>query len=160
MDIPTALNELVEALAEHAETMAADPDVPPDRAVAVFERVRLAAARYSDATFEASGWGSPFSEVLEDEDEDDGDGDLDDEEAGGFVDTTRLAYDPDADAAMIHVADDVPPGRAVRRIAVDLAHGTVVLDLGDSDVLLGVEVLGASRVLPAEVLGGGTDARQ
>ncbi len=69
MSIPAALNELVAALTEHAEVMSG-PDVAPERAVDVFERVRAAAAIYSDATFESSGWGSPFSDVLEDEDED------------------------------------------------------------------------------------------
>lgn len=69
MSIPAALNELVAALTEHAEVMSG-PDVAPERAVEVFERVRAAAARYSDATFESSGWGSPFSDIPEDEYED------------------------------------------------------------------------------------------
>jgi hypothetical protein len=71
MSIPTALNELVAALTEHAEVMSG-PDVAPERAVDVFERVRAAAVRYSDATFESSGWGSPFSDIFEDEEEDGG----------------------------------------------------------------------------------------
>ncbi|MEU9574082.1 hypothetical protein AB0D62_30305 [Streptomyces massasporeus] len=66
MSIPAALNELVAALKEHAEVMSGQ-DVAPKRAVDVIERVRVAAARYSDATFESSGWGSPFSDLFEDE---------------------------------------------------------------------------------------------
>jgi hypothetical protein len=69
MSVPDALNELVAALTEHAEVMSG-PDVAPERAVDVIERVRIAAVRYSDATFESSGWGSPFADIFEDEDED------------------------------------------------------------------------------------------
>ncbi|MER5966241.1 hypothetical protein [Streptomyces sp. NPDC002057] len=66
MSIPAALNELVAALTEHANVMSGK-DVAPPTAVEVIERVRVAAARYSDATFESSGWGSPFSDLFEDE---------------------------------------------------------------------------------------------
>ncbi|MFF5639709.1 hypothetical protein [Streptomyces sp. NPDC012825] len=79
MSIPAALNELVTALTEHAKVMA-EREVAPQKAVDVIERVRVAAARYSDATFDSSGWGSPFSDLFEDEDqveetEEDGSGD-------------------------------------------------------------------------------------
>ncbi|MFF0479050.1 hypothetical protein [Streptomyces sp. NPDC004284] len=74
MSIPAALNELVAALTEHAEVMS-EQEVAPRRAADVIERVRVAAARYSDATFESSGWGSPFSDLFEDEEQvEDGEG--------------------------------------------------------------------------------------
>ncbi|MFD1832202.1 hypothetical protein ACFSJS_21515 [Streptomyces desertarenae] len=69
MGVSEALNSLVAALTEHAEVMS-ERDVPPERAVDVIERVRAAAARYSDETFESSGWGSPFSDVFEEGDAD------------------------------------------------------------------------------------------
>jgi hypothetical protein len=68
MRIPAALNELVAALTEHSEVMSGE-EVAPQRAVDVMERVRAAAARYSDATFESSGWGSPFSDLFDGEEQ-------------------------------------------------------------------------------------------
>ncbi|MEV6962473.1 hypothetical protein AB0M97_25455 [Streptomyces sp. NPDC051207] len=79
MNIPAALNELVAALTEHAKVMSGQ-EVAPERAVDVVERVRVAAARYSDATFESSGWGSPFSDLFEDEEQVEG---TDENESGG-----------------------------------------------------------------------------
>ncbi len=70
MSISVALSELVAALTEHAEIMS-EQDIPPERAVHAIERVRVAALRYSDETFESSGWGSPFSDIFQDEEEDD-----------------------------------------------------------------------------------------
>ncbi|GAA3637538.1 hypothetical protein L7D48_06390 [Streptomyces sp. S1A] len=69
MSVSEALSSLVAALTEHAEVMS-EQNVPPERAVDVIERVRAAAARYSDETFESSGWGSPFSDMFEEEDVD------------------------------------------------------------------------------------------
>ncbi|MFF8280709.1 hypothetical protein ACF05T_32375 [Streptomyces lateritius] len=79
MNIPAALNELVAALTEHAKVMSGQ-EVAPQRAVDVVERVRVAAARYSDATFESSGWGSPFSDLFEDEEQVEG---TEESESGG-----------------------------------------------------------------------------
>lgn len=150
MSISTALDHLVAALMEHAETMEIGPDVPPERAVAVFERVRTAVTDYADATFESSGWGSPFSEILDDETGGE-------DEVGGisFFDTTRLEYDPDMDTATIGLVDEIPAGRSVRQIPVELENGTVIIKLGAQDVLLGFDVLGASRTLPPDVFGNG-----
>ncbi|MFF4173342.1 hypothetical protein [Streptomyces sp. NPDC001744] len=81
MSISAALNELVAALTEHAEVMSGR-DVAPERAADVIERVRAAAARYSDETFESSGWGSPFSDLFEDEEDGDGDDDMEENGSG------------------------------------------------------------------------------
>lgn len=64
----------------------------------------------------------------------------------------RIEYDREADAAMIYVADDIAPGQSVRQVAIPIQNGEVVLDLADSDVLVGIEVIGASRTLPTTVL--------
>ncbi|MCQ0002527.1 hypothetical protein [Streptomyces sudanensis] len=77
-NISAALNELVAALTEHAEVMSGQ-DVPPRRAVDAIERVRAAAARYSDETFEASGWSSPFSDLFEEDMEEDAEGDMEED---------------------------------------------------------------------------------
>ncbi|MFJ5899767.1 hypothetical protein ACIQFZ_30925 [Streptomyces sp. NPDC093064] len=74
MSISDALNDLVAALTEHAEVMSGQ-DVSPERAVDVIEKVRLAAVRYSSETFDSSGWGSPFSDVFDDEEYVDGESD-------------------------------------------------------------------------------------
>jgi len=65
-----------------------------------------------------------------------------------------LRYDPEADAAYIYV---VPPGpsRSVARTSVanirmDMAGITV--DFNEEGVIAGLEILGASKVLPRDVL--------
>lgn len=65
-----------------------------------------------------------------------------------MVVSMKTTYDAEADAAYISLTDDETPGRSVRNLEVEsLAGGSVVLDFDRDDVLLGVEVLGASRVL-------------
>lgn len=65
-----------------------------------------------------------------------------------------MTYDDVADAAKIHLVDSVGFG-AVARSAVcdmDLAETAVNLDFGHDGRLLAIEVLGASRLLPGDVV--------
>lgn len=66
----------------------------------------------------------------------------------------RLTYDPDADAAFVVLVDEIPPGGAPRSHMCDLEvrEGAVILLLDADGRLLGLELLGASRLLPPAVL--------
>ena len=67
-----------------------------------------------------------------------------------YADRMRVTYDPEADAAYAYLVDHIEPGEAVRQV---IAHdGDVVLDLDAKGRLLGVEVLGAKRLLRPETL--------
>lgn len=69
----------------------------------------------------------------------------------------KITYDPQADAATIYLVADIPPGGTPRSLVTDfeMREGAVVLLLSDDDHLLGIEVLGASKILPRSVLQGG-----
>ncbi len=64
-----------------------------------------------------------------------------------------VAYDAEADGAYIHFADDVIAG-GVRTIPVDpqAIHGMVNLDIDADGRIVGLEVLGATKLLPIELL--------
>ena len=68
----------------------------------------------------------------------------------------RVTYDPDTDAAYIYLSE-IGAGEA-QSIPVDLsghpklAGATIVLDVNDEGVLLGLEVLDASLHLPPEIV--------
>lgn len=66
----------------------------------------------------------------------------------------RISYDADADAAFIYLVDEISEGQSARTelCDVELREGAVILDLDADDRILGIEVLSASRLLPAEVL--------
>lgn len=66
----------------------------------------------------------------------------------------RITYDRVADAATIHLLGEIGPGGAPRSMMCDLElrDGAVILLLSDDQHVVGIEVLGASRLLPAEVL--------
>jgi uncharacterized protein YuzE len=68
----------------------------------------------------------------------------------------RLSYDEESDAATIYIANEIAPGGAPRSVMCDLEvrDGAVILLLDEDDRLVGIEVLGASRVLPPTVLHG------
>jgi len=66
----------------------------------------------------------------------------------------EMRYDEEADAAYIYV---VPrgPGRSVARTKfcdVELDGSAVSIDLNADDQILGIEILGASKVLPVSLL--------
>jgi uncharacterized protein YuzE len=66
----------------------------------------------------------------------------------------RISYDQQSDAATISLAEQIPAGGAPHSLMTDLEvkNGAVILLLNEQNQLVGLEVLGASRVLPACVL--------
>jgi hypothetical protein len=66
----------------------------------------------------------------------------------------RIKLDRAADSAFILLGDEIIPGGAPRSVLCDLdvEQGAVILLLSPEDRLVGLEILGASRVLPPEVL--------
>lgn len=66
----------------------------------------------------------------------------------------RLTYDAEADAAYLYVVDSIGFGEAsdTRVTDVHLEGASIIVDLDDRQRLLGVEILGASRVLRRETL--------
>jgi uncharacterized protein YuzE len=66
----------------------------------------------------------------------------------------RITFDPAADAAMIYLVDAVPDAAVARSEVCDVEFdgGAVILDLDADDRLLAIEVLGASKILPADVV--------
>lgn len=67
----------------------------------------------------------------------------------------RVNYDPESDGATIHLTQAVPFGGVARSIMcdTDLTDASIILDLDADERLIAIEVLGASKVLPREVLG-------
>jgi len=59
----------------------------------------------------------------------------------------RTTFDAEADAAYITLVPQDKPGRSVRNVEVESSAGSVVLDFDAAGVLLGVEVLGATKTL-------------
>jgi uncharacterized protein YuzE len=65
----------------------------------------------------------------------------------------RVTYDPAADAAYIYVAEIREGGVAASRLVEqDMDQASVHVDFDHRNRLIGIEVLGASRGLPAETL--------
>jgi uncharacterized protein YuzE len=67
----------------------------------------------------------------------------------------RVTYDPAADAAYVSLVEAIGDGEAatqIHSIGTPGDRGEVALDFDADGRLLGVEVLNASAVLPAEVL--------
>jgi uncharacterized protein YuzE len=65
----------------------------------------------------------------------------------------RLTYDDKADAAYLYLKEGTEPGEATTSVPVQLPSGvglgSITLDFDDDGRLIGIEVLGASRLLPA-----------
>ena len=66
----------------------------------------------------------------------------------------RLTYDVDADAALVELGDPIAPGGAPLSQMCDfeVREGAVILLFDQDERLVGVEILGASRVLPQRVI--------
>lgn len=64
-----------------------------------------------------------------------------------------MTHDPEVDAAYIYLVP-IGPGDSVRQEVPDAdgRGGSIILDFDREDHLIGIEVLGASSVLPAAVL--------
>lgn len=59
----------------------------------------------------------------------------------------HTTFDAEADAAYITLVPEIESGRPVRNVEVESTDGSVVLDFDSAGVLLGVEVLGATKTL-------------
>jgi uncharacterized protein YuzE len=64
----------------------------------------------------------------------------------------KLSYDPEVDAAYIYVREAESRLGTVKSVPVRDAPGDIVLDFDTDGRLFGIEVLDASRLLPAELL--------
>ena len=64
----------------------------------------------------------------------------------------RTTFDAEVDAAYITLAPETVSGRSVRNVEVESTGGSVVLDFDAEGVLLGVEVLGATKILDESFL--------
>ena len=66
----------------------------------------------------------------------------------------RLTYDPVADAAYVYLVDAIAPGGVAQTRAsmLDLDRAFIAFDFDVDGKVLGLEILGASRVLSAETL--------
>lgn len=66
----------------------------------------------------------------------------------------RITYDASADAAHIYLQVALEPGEVARTepCDVDIKEGAVILEFDTRGRLIGIEILGASRLLSAETL--------
>jgi uncharacterized protein YuzE len=66
----------------------------------------------------------------------------------------KVTFDAASDAAFVVLGDAIPPGGAPRSQICDLEieNTAVILLFSPDDRLVGLEILGASRVLPPQVL--------
>lgn len=66
----------------------------------------------------------------------------------------RMTYDADADAAFVYLVDAVDGGDVAQSHMCDLEvrEGAVILAMDADGRLLGIEVLGASKLLSPETL--------
>ncbi len=69
---------------------------------------------------------------------------------------SRIERDAEADTAYVYVADAIGDGEAVHQTRVEPPNSgaEIILDFDAQGMLLGVEILGASRVLRADPRGG------
>jgi uncharacterized protein YuzE len=65
-----------------------------------------------------------------------------------------LTYDADADAAYVYLVDSIAPDgiAETRSSMLDLDRAFIAFDFDSDGKVLGIEILGASRVLPQETL--------
>lgn len=65
-----------------------------------------------------------------------------------------LTYDAEANAACVYLVDAIVPGRVAHTAAsmLDLDQAFIAFDFDSRGKLLGIEILGASRVLKGETL--------
>lgn len=68
--------------------------------------------------------------------------------------TIRFKYDKEADAAYVWLGNSRETGRSARTEVVDLdiENGAINLDFDDGGRLIGIEILGAGKLLPAALL--------
>lgn len=70
------------------------------------------------------------------------------------VAAVKIRYDPQADAAFIYLLDQIGFGEVARTQICDLEikEGAVILAFDSAGMLIGVEVLGARKLLSSDVL--------
>lgn len=61
----------------------------------------------------------------------------------------KIEYDKEADAAYIYIVDRINDRDAVNTIEL---NNNIILDFDKNEKLLGIEVLGASKILNKELL--------
>jgi uncharacterized protein YuzE len=66
----------------------------------------------------------------------------------------RLTHDSEADAAKIYLVDSIEPGGVARSCVcdVEMMDCSVILDFDATDKLIGIELPGASKLLPSVLL--------
>lgn len=75
-----------------------------------------------------------------------------------FARGMRMTVDREVDAWYLQIVNVIAAGQAVEQVVVGRAgRGEIVLDFDPDGFLLGVEVLGASRLLTAGVLDASED---
>lgn len=66
-------------------------------------------------------------------------------------------YDPEADAAYFDVSPIIAPGDAVEQLMIERKKGLIVLDFDKKGRLLGVEVIGARKLLSRKTIAAATE---
>jgi uncharacterized protein YuzE len=68
--------------------------------------------------------------------------------------SVRFTYDSAADAAYVYFVDAIGPGEVARTVAsmLELDRSFIAFDLDIDGKVLGMEILGASRLLTQETL--------
>lgn len=66
----------------------------------------------------------------------------------------KITHDTSVDAAYLYLVDEIKPGGVAKTYACDPLEvdGQINLDFDDEGRLIGIEVLDASKILPAELL--------
>ena len=69
--------------------------------------------------------------------------------------SVRITYDRVADAAYVYLVDRITPGSVTRTSVPDMQFksAAVTIDFDEDSRMLGIEILGASRLLTSETLG-------
>jgi uncharacterized protein YuzE len=67
---------------------------------------------------------------------------------------TRVTYDPEANAAFIYLKKAIGPGEVARTHMCDVQveQGAIILSFDSVGMLVGIEILGATKLLSPEVL--------
>jgi len=62
----------------------------------------------------------------------------------------KVTFDKSVNAVYIYTVATIPPGRVGKTVSVDLENtsGQLNIDMDDTGKILGIEILGASNLLP------------
>lgn len=67
----------------------------------------------------------------------------------------RITYDPEANAAFIYLKETIAPGGVARTEICDVEtkpETSIILCFDSEGLVVGIEILGATRILPPETL--------